>query len=40
MNPFFFCSRIYCTVGLKWLENLRNHENMFEAGVVQANEVY
>ena len=29
---------IYCTVELQWLQPLRNHENMFETGVVQANE--
>ena len=26
------------TVELQWLEHLRNHENMFETGVVRANE--
>ena len=26
------------TVTLQWLEHLWNHENMFETGVVQANE--
>ena len=28
------------TVELQWLEHLRNHENMFETGVVRANECY
>ena len=27
------------TVELQWLEHLWNHENMFETGVVRANEV-
>ena len=26
------------TVELQWLEHLGNHENMFETGVVRANE--
>ena len=26
------------TVDLQWLEHLSDHENMFEAGVVRANE--
>ena len=26
------------TVELQWLEHLRDHENMFETGVVRANE--
>ena len=26
------------TVELQWLKNLWNHENMFETGVVRANE--
>ena len=26
------------TAELQWLEHLRNHENMFETGVVRANE--
>ena len=26
------------TVELQWLEHLWNHENMFETGVVRANE--
>ena len=26
------------TIELKWLENLWNHENMFETGIVRANE--
>ena len=33
-----FC-KIY-TVELQWLEHLWNHENMFETGVVRANECY
>ena len=28
------------TVELQWLEHLWNHENIFETGVVQANECY
>ena len=28
------------TVELRWLEHLRDHENMFETGVVRANECY
>ena len=28
------------TVELQWLKHLRNHESMFETGVVQANECY
>ena len=28
------------TVELQWLEHLRNHENMFETGVVRAMECY
>ena len=28
------------TVELQWLEYLWNHENMFETGIVQANEGY
>ena len=28
------------TVELQWLEHLWNHENMFEAWVVRANECY
>ena len=28
------------TVELRWLEHLWNHENIFETGVVQANECY
>ena len=32
------CWRI--TVELQWLEHLGNHENMFETGVVRANECY
>ena len=27
-------------VELQWLDNLWNHENMFETGVVRANECY
>ena len=27
-----------CTVELQWFEHLWNHENMFETGVVRANE--
>ena len=27
-----------CTVELQWLEHLWDHENMFETGVVRANE--
>ena len=27
------------TVELQWLEHLWNHENMFETGVVRANEM-
>ena len=27
------------TAELQWLEHLRNHENMFETGVVRANEL-
>ena len=29
---------VIITVELQWLEQLRNHENMFETGVVRANE--
>ena len=29
---------IQYTVELQWLEHLWDHENMFEAGVVRANE--
>ena len=28
------------TVELQWLEHLWDHENMFETGVVRANECY
>ena len=28
------------TVELQWLEHIWNHENMFETGVVRANECY
>ena len=42
---FFFLFSIFMlvhhkqyTVELDWLEHLRNHENMFETGVVRANE--
>ena len=28
------------TVELQWLEHFLNHENMFETGVVRANECY
>ena len=31
-------SNIIITVELQWLEHLWNHENMFETGVVRANE--
>ena len=37
MIPVFFNQ---ITVELRWLEHLRNHENMFETGVIRANEVY
>ena len=29
---------IVTTISLKWLEHLRNHENIFETGLVRANE--
>ena len=49
VHPFFFENYIVSficlvlatairTVELKWLEHLWNHENMFETGVVRANE--
>ena len=31
------CMHVH-TVELQWLENIWNHENIFETGVVQANE--
>ena len=31
------CASVY-TVELQWLEHLWNHENMFETGVLRANE--
>ena len=31
-------SYTYHTVKLQWLEHLWNHENMFETGLVRANE--
>ena len=40
---FKFCLEILShkkTVELQWLEHIWNHENMFETGVVQANECY
>ena len=33
-NPYSLSN----TVEIKWLEHLWNHENMFETGVVRANE--
>ena len=30
--------KVLNTVELQWLEHLRDHENMFETGVVPANE--
>ena len=32
------CLHISTTVELRWLEHFRNHENMFETGVVRDNE--
>ena len=39
-SPWFLdCTIGYVdTVELQWLEHLWNHENMFETGVVRANE--
>ena len=31
---------LLCTVELRWLEALRNHENLFETAVVRATEGY
>ena len=32
------CCSETITVGLEWLEHLWNHENIFETGVIRANE--
>ena len=32
------CQAYLYTVELQWLEHIENHENMFETGVVRANE--
>ena len=43
-NEFLFAflndslSKMGFTVELQWLEHLSDHENMFETGVVRANE--
>ena len=37
LNVCWFTVNLY-TVELQWLQHLWNHENMFEIGVVQANE--
>ena len=33
-----YSSKVLNTVELQWLEHFWDHENMFETGVVQANE--
>ena len=38
MKTDFELSSLECTVELQWFEHLRNHENMFETGVVRAKE--
>ena len=34
----WYMTAVYNTVELQWLDYLWNHENMFETGVVRANE--
>ena len=36
--PMVSLSLLTCTVELQWLEHLWDHENMFETGVIRANE--
>ena len=38
-NINYYYQFIYVTVELQWLEHLWYYENMFETGVVRANEV-
>ena len=38
MSTLIMIEKKNYTVELQWLEHLWNHENMFETGVVRANE--